>query len=103
MYRRGELALLQATETNLESIFLLAPDEGGALARALEAASAAPPAARAELDGVAMRLWVVGGNAAVGLAAATTSRHRAGRRQCLAAFEGNRTKAIATGSRQRWA
>src|SRR5207247_2535064 len=58
----------------LEAIFLLAPDPDGALATALAAVTRRPPAARAELDGVAMRLWVVADDEAERLAAAA-SRH----------------------------
>jgi uncharacterized protein (DUF1015 family) len=66
--KADRLALLQATRTNLESIFLLAPDPDRALARALAKVAAGVPAARAELDGVAIRLWTVSGANAAGLA-----------------------------------
>src|SRR6266581_4683504 len=67
--KADRLALLQATRTSLESIFLLAPDPDRALARALtRVTGGAPPAARAELDGVGIRLWVVSGEAAAELA-----------------------------------
>jgi uncharacterized protein (DUF1015 family) len=65
------LELLRATHTNLESIFLLAPDGAGALAaglRAVAEGSRAPDAA-AELDGVEIRLWAVSGPEADRLAA----------------------------------
>lgn len=57
------LELLRATHTNLESIFLLAPDADGALAAGLRAVvqGARAPDASAELDGVNIRLWVVSG------------------------------------------
>ncbi len=72
--KADRLALLRATCANLEAIFLLAPDPDGALATGLAAVARRPPAARAELDGVALRLWVVAGAEAEGLAAAA-SRH----------------------------
>jgi len=72
--KADRLALLRATRANLEAIFLLAPDPDGALAAALAAVTRRPPAARAELDGVAMRLWVVADDEAERLAAAA-SRH----------------------------
>jgi uncharacterized protein (DUF1015 family) len=65
--KADRLALLRATRTSLESIFLLAPDPDRALARALVQASSGVPAARAELDGVGMRLWVVSGDKAAEL------------------------------------
>jgi uncharacterized protein (DUF1015 family) len=66
--KADRLALLQATRTNLESIFLLAPDADGALALALSRVANGPPDARAHLDGVDIRLWVVVGAAAQQLA-----------------------------------
>lgn len=67
------LELLRATHTNLESIFLLAPDADGALAAGLRAVvqGPRPPDASAELDGVAMRMWVVSGADADRLAGVT--------------------------------
>jgi uncharacterized protein (DUF1015 family) len=62
--KADRLALLRATCTNIESIFLIAPDADGELARALAGVAQGPPAATAELDGVAIRLWVVTGQAA---------------------------------------
>jgi uncharacterized protein (DUF1015 family) len=66
------LELLRATHTNLESIFLLAPDADGALAAGLRAVvqGPRPPDATAELDGVTIRLWVVSGPEADRLAGA---------------------------------
>ncbi len=72
--KADRLALLRAARTNLESIFLLAPDPDRALARALARAAAGVPTVRAELDGVAIRLWVVRGEEAARLAA-YGSRH----------------------------
>jgi uncharacterized protein (DUF1015 family) len=66
--KADRLALLRATRTNLESIFLLAPDADGALARALMQLASGAPAARAELDGVNIRQWVVSGERAAELA-----------------------------------
>jgi len=67
------LELLRATHTNLESIFLLAPDADGALAAGLRTVVQGPraPDASAELDGVAMRMWVVSGADADRLAGVT--------------------------------
>jgi uncharacterized protein (DUF1015 family) len=58
--KADRLALLRATRTSLESIFLLAPDPDGALLAGLRRVTGTPPAARAELDGVRLKLWVVG-------------------------------------------
>src|SRR5439155_4121207 len=66
--KADRLALLRATATNLESIFLLAPDPDRMLSQALVKRASAVPTARAELDGVAIRLWVVSGDPAVELA-----------------------------------
>ena len=66
--KADRLALLRATGANLESIFLLAPDGDGALARALVRQASAVPAARAEFDGVGIRQWAVSGEPAVELA-----------------------------------
>ena len=65
--KADRLALLRATQANLESIFLLAPDPDGALARALAQAASGVPAARAALDGVTVRQWVVSGERAAAL------------------------------------
>ena len=62
--KADRLALLRATETNIESIFLLAPDEDRALAHALATVADQPPTARAELEGVRLRLWQVRGEGA---------------------------------------
>jgi len=59
--KADRLALLRATRTNLESIFLLAPDPDRALANALAEVAQRSPDATAELDGVAIRVWVVRG------------------------------------------
>ena len=66
--KADRLALLRATAANLESIFLLAPDPDRLLAQALVKRASGVPAARAELDGVGICLWVVSGDEAVELA-----------------------------------
>jgi uncharacterized protein (DUF1015 family) len=55
--------LLRATQTNLESIFALAPDREGALAAELARITrqAPLPQHHAELDGVRIALWIVTG------------------------------------------
>jgi uncharacterized protein (DUF1015 family) len=50
---------MRATATNIESIFLLAPDRDRALATALAKVSGGKPDATAELNGVGIRLWIV--------------------------------------------
>ena len=67
--KADRLALLRATRTGLESIFLVAPDPDRALAHALTRAATGVPAARAELDGVKIRMWTAQGQKAVELAA----------------------------------
>ena len=62
--KADRLALLRTTRTNLESIFLIAPDADGALAAELAGIAKTAPTTRAELDGVRIKLWVVGGGAA---------------------------------------
>src|SRR6266496_1965788 len=57
--KADRLALMRATATNIESIFLLAPDRDRALANALAAVSQETPDATAELNGVGIRLWIV--------------------------------------------
>ncbi len=57
--KADRLALLRATKTNIESIFLLAPDSDRTLASAVAAVARGKPDATAELDGVAIRLWIV--------------------------------------------
>jgi len=65
--KADRLALLRATDTNLESIFLLAPDDDRRLADALAQVADQPPMARAELDGVQLRMWQVTGETAAGI------------------------------------
>ena len=57
--KADRLALLRATATNIESIFLLAPDRDRALANAISAVTQGNPDARAELNGVRIRLWIL--------------------------------------------
>ncbi len=57
--KADRLALMRATATNIESIFLLAPDRDRALADAVAHASQGTPDATAELNGVSIRLWIV--------------------------------------------
>lgn len=57
--KADRLALLRASATNIESIFLIAPDHDRMLANAVTAVGHDKPDAAAELDGVTMRLWVV--------------------------------------------
>jgi len=59
--KADRLALLRATRTNLESIFLLAPDPDRTLEHALAEVAQRPPEATAELDGVGIRMWAVRG------------------------------------------
>jgi len=66
--KADRLALLRATRTNLESIFLLAPDADRALAEALARVTASAPDVRGELDEVDLRMWVVTGSAGQELA-----------------------------------
>lgn len=67
--KADRLSLLRATQTNIESIFLIAPDPDRRLADALRAVTAAPPLAAAELDGVGIRMWMVAGSEADRIAA----------------------------------
>jgi uncharacterized protein (DUF1015 family) len=57
--KADRLALLRATATNIESIFLLAPDRDRSLANAVAAVAQGTPDASAELNGVGIRLWIV--------------------------------------------
>jgi uncharacterized protein (DUF1015 family) len=57
--KADRLALMRATATNIESIFLLAPDRDRSLANAVVAAAQGKPDATAELNGVGIRLWIV--------------------------------------------
>ncbi len=57
--KADRLALMRATATNIESIFLLAPDPDRTLADAAAQVSQGAPDAMAELNGVGIRLWLV--------------------------------------------
>ena len=57
--KADRLALMRATATNIESIFLLAPDPDRALANAVADVAQGTPDATAELNGVGIRLWIV--------------------------------------------
>src|SRR5207237_3291437 len=57
--KADRLALLRATATNIESIFLLAPDRDRALANAVGVVTHETPDLRAELNAVRIRLWIV--------------------------------------------
>jgi uncharacterized protein (DUF1015 family) len=57
--KADRLALMRATATNIESIFLIAPDRDRSLANAVAAVAKGKPDATAELNGVGIRLWVV--------------------------------------------
>jgi uncharacterized protein (DUF1015 family) len=59
--KADRLALLRATATNIESIFLIAPDADRALANAVAAVAQGTPDVTATLDDVGIRLWVVRG------------------------------------------
>src|SRR6266511_3188842 len=59
--KADRLALMRATATNIESIFLLAPDHDRVLANAVAAAAQGTPDATAELNGVGIRKSVVEG------------------------------------------
>jgi uncharacterized protein (DUF1015 family) len=57
--KADRLELMRATATNIESIFLLAPDRDRALANAIAAAAQGAPDASAQLNGVGIHLWIV--------------------------------------------
>jgi len=57
--KADRLALMRATATNIESIFLLSPDHDRALAESLAAVTDDTPDATADLSGVGIRLWIV--------------------------------------------
>jgi len=62
--KADRLALLEATQTMLESIFVLAPDRSGELRALIADVAAAEPLAAAELNGAALTLWRVTGQSA---------------------------------------
>ena len=57
--KADRLALLRATRTNIESIFLLAPDPDRELANAVVDVTQSKPDATAVLSGVGIRIWTV--------------------------------------------
>jgi uncharacterized protein (DUF1015 family) len=57
--KADRLALLRATATNIESIFLLAPDRDRSLANVVAETTQAKPDATAELNGVGIRFWTM--------------------------------------------
>src|SRR6266852_4106389 len=57
--KADRLALMRATATNIESIFLLAPDRDRALAKSLAAVTDDAPDATTDLNGVGIRRWIV--------------------------------------------
>lgn len=59
--KEDRLALARATSAMLETIFLLARDERGHLRRRLEGVTRHEPTATADLHGVGIGLWRVGG------------------------------------------
>jgi uncharacterized protein (DUF1015 family) len=65
--KEDRLALLRATRTMCEALFMLARDLSGELARALADVVASPPAATAALGDVAIRVWRVTGSPAARL------------------------------------
>ena len=68
--KADRLALLEATRTVFESIFVLAPDRSGELQALLADVATGAPEARAELGGVGLTLWRVSGPPADAIAAA---------------------------------
>ena len=68
--KADRLSLLRATQTGLESIFLVAPDADGGLAAALRRITdgSRRPDAVTELEGVQIMLWTAAGEAALRLA-----------------------------------
>ncbi|MBI4502483.1 MAG: DUF1015 domain-containing protein [Gemmatimonadetes bacterium] len=71
--KADRLALLEATETMFESIFVLAPDRSGALQTWLARVVAGTPIARAELAGASLAMWRVSGAQADAIAAVAGS------------------------------
>lgn len=68
--KEDRLALLRATHTMCEAVFMLVRDGSGDLTRELATVIARPPAASAALAGVAIRVWRVSGPTADRLAGA---------------------------------
>lgn len=72
--KADRLALLRATETMFDALFMLAPDPEEVLHRQLASATATPPTAVASLGDGSMSVWHVGDAASDSLASAA-SRH----------------------------
>jgi uncharacterized protein (DUF1015 family) len=68
--KQDRLELLRATRTMCEALLLLSRDSTGAFQRGLAEATAAPPVAKAQLDGVDISLWRVDGDRGLSLARA---------------------------------
>ena len=62
--KEDRLALLRETQFIFESLLMVVPDSDGLLSEALRQVVDSAPLADAELDGVGIRLWSVGGEAA---------------------------------------
>jgi uncharacterized protein (DUF1015 family) len=68
--KADRLALMKSTKAMFEALLMMVRDSEGRLRAALRAASAGPPLARAELDGVAITLWRLQGESAAEMAQA---------------------------------
>lgn len=71
--KEDRLALLRATRTMCEALFMLARDRSGDLTSALAGVVARPPSATAALGDVAIQVWWVSGPAAGRLASAASA------------------------------
>lgn len=70
--KADRLALLRATGTVFDALFMLNRDEDGDLRHLLEDVTVSPASAHAELDGVSIDLWMTFGEAAEAIAAAAS-------------------------------
>lgn len=68
--KEDRLALLRATEFVFEELLMVVPDRDDTLQQALRQVTVEPPWATAELNGVRLAVWVVGGATAAAMAAA---------------------------------
>jgi uncharacterized protein (DUF1015 family) len=68
--KRDRLALMEASHTIFESLFMLSRDADGALAARLLAVTETPPTATARLEGVEIAMWAVAGPEGEAIAAA---------------------------------
>ena len=73
--KEERLALLRSTGTMCESLFFLAPDRKGNLRDLLSATTSSGADVEAELDGVKIELWVVGGDEALEIAESAGATH----------------------------